>query len=420
MRTLTAKMPEQAESWLWDLGYEDTDEEAEDRAEEGAMIPPSLTKMMNFYRGGGKIKVAMIHFYPVDTKTHQNYRNKGPARTLSSYSKTATSHHQDHLGKPVAPIRPSDGRDGVHQSPSFKSDRAFHRADEQRARRDSGQLLGARAAPAALEFDHLRASEVDRGMQCRPCQPAESTELTEAEKLDIQDRLRADAHGKHITDFVQLFAVVKKVEWHAHQCGGKLSWRVDRMTRHALAGRMVGTCRKVGGCEQNVTYESSLINEKTGRYFINDLFGFAMATNQCTFEATACFLEGMMMKTPDASTTYRFMKETVAPEVAAAKEAEEKRVIALAREVGHQLLAFDAGHSCVVNAEHTTGVAIDLRNGLVALSRINSEGSSASRESIICAALLHYVTRSDDSIDTPVCTQHVPTQSALAVPHAAA
>ena len=182
-------MPEQAESWLWDLGYEDTDEEAEDRAEEGAMIPPSLTKMMNFYRGGGKIKVAMIHFYPVDTKTHQNYRNKGPARTLSSYSKTATSHHQDHLGKPVAPIRPSDGRDGVHQSPSFKSDRAIQRADEQSARRDSGQLLGARAAPAALEFNQIRASEVDRGMQCLPCQP-ESTEVTEAEKLDIQDRLR--------------------------------------------------------------------------------------------------------------------------------------------------------------------------------------------------------------------------------------
>ena len=81
MRTLTAKMPEQAESWLWDLGYEDTDEEAEDRAEEGAMIPPSLTKMMNFYRGGGKIKVAMIHFYPVDTKTH---RTLGSGRTRTA------------------------------------------------------------------------------------------------------------------------------------------------------------------------------------------------------------------------------------------------------------------------------------------------------------------------------------------------
>ena len=401
MKTVPRNEPDQAEAWLRDLGYEDSPE-----ADEKGDIPPSLTEMMDFYKGGGQIKVAMIHFYKDDTKTNENFRGTGrPVRTL--LKRKATSLHQDHVGEPVAPIRPQHGRDGVEQSPSFKTDRQLGRAEDRQARRESGQLLGARANPAALDFNQMSAAAVDRGMdQCHPCRPtAEPTD----EELDIRDRQRADAQGKHITDFSQVFAAFKKVEYHAQsECGGNLCWRLDRMTRHALAGRMVATCRKVGGCGLTVTYESSLVNEDTGQYFINDLFGFALATNQCTTEATACFLEGIMLKTPDLSKTYSFIKNTVAPAVTEAKEAEERRVIAIAREVGHLLVAFDAAHSCVVNAEHSTGVAIDLRTGLCALSMINSEGSSASRESIICAAMLYYVTQSDDKVDTPVCTQHVP------------
>ena len=56
----------------------------------------------------------------------------------------------------------------------------------------------------------------------------------------------------------------------------------------------------------------------------------------------------------------------------------------------------------MVNAQHSTGVAIDLRTGLAALSRVNSEGSSASRESMIAAVMLYYLTQSEDKVDTPV------------------
>ena len=65
MKTVPPKEPEQAASWLRDLGYEDSPE-----ADEKGDIPPSLTEMMDFYKGGGQIKVAMIHFYKDDTKTN--------------------------------------------------------------------------------------------------------------------------------------------------------------------------------------------------------------------------------------------------------------------------------------------------------------------------------------------------------------
>ena len=381
--------------WLHSLGHADDEED--------------FSKLMGKYdTGTSALKVAVIHFYTADTQFRANWKNKGPGRIW--VRRTGESKHVEREGQVLdspGPYRVEGGQHGVKESPNYNTDRDFHRNEVRRHSGGSGAAAAKRALPlpdqaTASDIDAKRANinayYDDAQAACDPDDPDAYDELV------IQHRLRSNAQGKHITDFQQVLEHSKKVQDHARHCDGNLSWRIDRMTRHGLSGRMVGTCRDPD-CRSkngNVVYESSKRNEKTGQYFVNDLCATAVATNQIGFEAAACFAEGLFLKMPDQSTSYKFIRETVAPAVAAAKKAEEMRVIQIARDVGHLLLAFDVGHSCVVNAQHSTGVAVDLRTGLAALSRVNSEGSSASRESMIAAVMLYYLTQSEDKVDTPV------------------
>jgi hypothetical protein len=73
--------------------------------------------------------------------------------------------------------------------------------------------------------------------------------------------------------------------------------------------------------------------------------------------------------------------------------------------VDQLLAAFDAAHSSVRDAEQSTAVLSDLRTGLIVWMEHTSEGSTASRESVLLTAALMYLDPFDDGAgkDLPSC-----------------
>ena len=204
--------------------------------------------------------------------------------------------------------------------------------------------------------------------------------------------------GAFVTDFCQEVGFYERTTQHARACCGNISWQLGKMNRHGLAGRMTGTCSKKGGCDfpTALVYESSARQpanpDDTGHsamnFVANQFHSAALGTTKALEESTSSYLSACFLLPPPQTEVFSFIKNKVAPVVAARVAQEEEQVAAEVKANNDAAYTcFDAAHHSQRNAQQSAAALGEMNVRKMLTVVVDCEGPSEQREAKMLVAV---------------------------------
>ena len=139
----------------------------------------------------------------------------------------------------------------------------------------------------------------------------------------------------------------------------QVSFESRRMSRHGLAGRMVGVANRHDAERREEIEWCSSPRCEDGQHFVNRLLAFAVAASPVSFEHACYLLEQLWLQVPSTDNLYAFIHGPAAAAIEQHFVAQQERLL---DDLNSTRVGYDMCHSAAVKAKQSLG-AVSINAG---------------------------------------------------------